>query len=213
MTRSTKALKDSAVETPKADKKASTKALMALIAKAITAVRTTVQSITAMEPIVAEAALAAFKHAEKTGDAMPMDRLVKDIEAVPHPMTKAMCLEVVAWVKANGPIYWDAQKKVHIRKPGQDGYKPFDTATAEKAAFYQTEQATKARKAGQDAHAQGMKPFTFKDFFGRVMGLEKTFQSALVKDKDGNIRGVVKEDQQKIEALIAAVKKAAVTAV
>ena len=199
--------------TPKAPTKANTKALMVLIAQAVTAVRATVQSITAMEPIVATAGLAALKHAKDHGDAMPLDRLVKDIEAVPHPMTKAMMLELVAWVKANSPVYWDAKKAVHLRKPDQEGYKPFDIAAAEAKAFFQTDQAVKARKAGQDAHAQGMKPFTFKDFFGRVMGLEKTFQSALVKDKDGNIRGVVKEDQAKIELLIAAVKKAAVTAV
>ena len=198
---------------PKPAGKAATKALMALIAQAVTAVRTTVQSITAMEPIVATAAIAALKHAEKTGDAMPMDRLVKDIQAVAHPMTKAMLLELVSWTKANSPIFWDAKQAIHLKKPGQDGYKPFDITSAETKAFFQTDQAVKARKAGADAHAQNMKPFAFKDFFGRVMGLQKTYEAALVADKDGNIRGVVKDDMKKIEALIASVKKAAVTAV
>ena len=201
------------VAAPKASTKTNTKALMALIATAVTAVRTTVQSITAMEPIVATAALAALKHADKTGDAMPMDRLVKDIDGVAHPMTKALMIELVAWVKANSPIYWDAKKAVHLKKPGQDGYKPFDIANAESKAFYQTEQAVKARKAGADAHKQGMKPFTFKDFFGRTMGLRKTYQAALVADKDGVVRGVVKEDQAKIEALLSALEKAATSAV
>lgn len=207
----TNALKSETVLTPatKGKGKAETKALMALIAKAVTAVRTTVQSVTQMEPIVADALLAALKHCEKHKDAMPIDRLVKDVTAIPHPLTKALALEMVAWVKTNSPIYWDAKKAVHLRKPTEEGYKPFDIAAAEKTPFHQTEQAIKARKAGADAHKSAMKPLSFKDMFGRAMGLRKTFEQALIADKDGNVKGVVPADKAKIETLLDNLDKAA----
>ena len=196
------------VKAPKGAK-AESKVLYALIATAVTAVRASVQSVQKMEPKVADALIVALRHGHKFGDVMPVDRLVKDIEAIPHPMTKALCLEMVAWVKANSPIYWDAKKAIHVRKPGEEGYKPYDLETAEATPFYKTKQAMAARKAGAKAHADNMKPYSFKDFFNRAVGMEKTLQSALVKDKDGNIRGIVPEDKAKIEAIVKAVKEAA----
>ncbi len=166
--------------------KASAAAVMELIAKAITGVKSFVQQVEKLEPLMADAALACLNHAREHGDCTLADRLVKEIPV--HPATKALKAELVDWFRQNSPIRWNAQSEVSMDK--ERGWKEDDLDKANDKAFYETTRAVNARDASQRAHANALTPITVETVLNRIRGIRKFVISATEKNKDGVVRGI-----------------------
>ncbi len=194
----------------------SVKGGLVLITSAVTGFKAALQGIVKAEPMVAEAALYAVRHAKDHGDVTLADRLVKDIKAAvmaiqgkgkTHPIADAMLNELVAWFRTNSPIRWDAKGKCTIDK--ERGWKDKDLENAESEAFHETERAQNARDAMLKAQTKALEPMTMADILGRIRGLRRTFESALKADKNGVVRGVKRGEAPKIRKLLEAVEESA----
>lgn len=181
------------------------KVVFRLVDIAIAAAGATLQSVQQLELRIKEASEACLLHAEEYGDAMPADRLVKGLMGKNHPTTTSLARELVIWFNSNSPIRWNAKGQVRIMKDTEEGYKPFDEVSAKETSFTETPQAERARKAADTAHKRALKPYTLKDFTGRLEGLRAQFKRAQEPDKNGDVRGIVKGDMPKIKSLLKAV--------
>lgn len=145
-----------------------------LIEAAIRGAKNVVQSITAVEPLIAKAANATLDHFAKHGDAMPADRLVKGLILLNHPASTAMARELMAWYRPISNIRWDSKHpfKVKVLKDGDEGYsdKEPDVAKGEETPFNETKQAKSARSMAEKAHANALKPADLSMMVGRAAG-------------------------------------------
>lgn len=177
-----------------------------LTGKAVDAVRVTMQSAALEKPIVHAAAMATLAHAEKYGDVTLADRLVKSIRDLGGEHANTTALYLVAWFRMRSPIRWDAKEAVRQAKEGEPGFKAYDTAAAEKEAFFQTPAAIEADKAAALTRKRvAGDPLTYDNIVARARGIRKTYEAALTKkDDDGNVKGINKGDKAKIVAFLAA---------
>jgi len=184
-------------------------AAIAAVDRVLKAAKTMLQSANEFEKELHIAAVKCLEHCEEHGDAMPMDRLVKGLQACAHPITTRFMLEVVAWAKGSSPIYWDAQGNVHVRKKGEEGYKDFDVQTAEEVPFNETAMAKRARELADKTHKNNLKEVDVSQFQNRVKGLRHFLEGATKPDKNGQVRGIKKGDKKKLFDLMDAIETAA----
>lgn len=176
-----------------------------VVESALIAARATKQSLEMCEASVKTATNACLAHYEKTGDMMPMDRLVKGLRELKHPTYTRMSAEIIAWCVLYSPIRWGADGKIKQLKEGDEGFKPVDQVKAQETSFTETPAAKRARSADAAATKKMLQPLTLKDFIGRLQGLRNTFKSAQEKDINGDIRGVDAKDMPKIKKLLSQV--------
>lgn len=188
--------------------KSSAATVMAMVEALGIAIKSHVQSTEQLEIKIAETAFAALKHAHDHGDVMPMDRIVKDLNI--HPTTRTLMQEVISWVRANSPIWWDAKGLPHQAKEGEPNYKPYNEEGAEKESFFRRPAAVRAREAANAAHENALKPYTLKSFIGRLHGLRKAYDSAKEPNAQGDIRGIARGEDKKIREFLKTVETAAV---
>lgn len=192
------------------DRNAATKTVMAGVEKFLVGYRATMQSVQLVEKQAGEQAVVCLKHAHDYGDVMPADRLVKGIMENPHPLSKAMHLELVSWFRANSPIRWDAKQKPRQAKEGEEGFKPYNEESAQETPFYETAQAKRSRVAADAAKKKSLEPATFKDFLNRAKGLTRWFETLNEADKNGDVRGIKSGEAAKIKRGIKAINEALV---
>lgn len=193
--------------------------VLKLVEKCILSAKTAVQSVTELENVITNTALATFKHAHDHGDVMPAHRLVIGLRGLNHPATTRLSLELVTWFRLFSPVYWDAKMQPHQRKEGEDGWKEYDEEGAEGTPFNQTDMALNARKAMDDAHAAKLKEVTLQSAVNRARGVLKFISGAKKADKNGQVRGIKTEDEaaindfsQKLDAFLSGFTKKEVAA-
>lgn len=198
--------KDSEAPAVEAGAKKSSANVLMLQAKAISAIKNTIQTMGLERPLIHAGAMATLAHAEKYGDVTLADRYVKGIRDLGGEHANTIALYLVAWFRVRSPIRWDAKEQVRQAKEGEPGYKGYDVAGAEKEAFFQTPAAIEADKAAALTRKRvAGDPLTFDNIVARARGLRKTYEAALTKkDDDGNVKGINKGDKAKIVAFLAA---------
>lgn len=180
-----------------------------LVDKVFRSAKTLSQSKDVFERDLKEAAEACLHYAhEHNNDARPMDRLVKGLFSMKHPMFSQFAREIVAWARLNSPIRFKADGSVTVLSEGDEGYKAYDPDSAVETPFYATAPAKRARENADKAHKRGMEPYTYKDFMNRVRGLARTFYQAQQPDKNGDTRGIIKKDMPKIKGLLDSIASA-----
>lgn len=185
------------------------RACLLLVEKVFRSAKTLNQSKDIFESDLKEASEACLIYAhEHNNDARPMDRLVKGLLAMKHPMFTGFAREIIAWARLNSPIRFKADGSVTVLSEGDEGYKDYNQEQAIETPFYATAPATRARENADKAHKRGMEPYTYKDFMNRVRGLARTFYQAQRPDKNGDTRGILKKDQAKIKQLLDSIASA-----
>lgn len=193
-----------------ASKNTASKTVMLGVEKFLTGVKATMQSVLLLEKQASEQAVICLQHANDYGDVMPADRLVKGLAEHPHPLTKAMGMELVAWFRANSPIRWDSKAKPRQAKETEEGYKPYNEESAKETPFFETAQAKRSRTAADAARKKALEPATFKDFLNRAKGLTRWFETLNEADKNGDVRGIKNGEAAKIKRGIKAINEALV---
>jgi len=188
------------------------KACMTIVNAALTAHKVTVQSVRELEVRLNEAALSAVKYCQTTGDTRPAMRLVKGMMENPHPLTKGLLPEIVAYIKANSPIRFDTKGEPTLLKEGQAGYTPFKIEEAETKAFYERPEAQKARAIGAAAAAKALGTLTVKDILAKGNGLSKMVTDAEKPNAEGKVRGIDEKSKATILNMVTAAEKAAMEA-
>lgn len=183
------------------------------LTKAVTALKSTFQAFSKLEPVLADASLAALEHAQQFRDARPANRLVQSVMEIGKATNRAnqakmLRAEMVSWFVANSPIYWDTDGNVHVRKEGEKGYKGFNREEAAKTSFYERPQAKAAREQAERAQANALAVITPTVALNRLKGMLTWFERAAaeVDATTNKPRVIVKADKIKsaIKAAIAA---------
>jgi len=175
---------------------------MKLVDKLLLSAKTMLQSVTQFEVELQSAALKCLEHAETHGDVMPMDRLVKGLREMNHPVTTRFSDEIIAWVRGVSPIRWYAKGNPRQMKEGEDGYKPYAVQDGEETPFNETAMAKRARAAADAAHKRGLEPITGQDVLNRIQGVIKFVQSANQANRNGEVRGIKSGENAKIKRIV-----------
>jgi hypothetical protein len=185
------------------------KQVLALIDKAITGVKTTVQSLVALEALVHDAASGCILHAEKHGDTGPADRLMKGLEENPHPLTKNLSAELAAWFREFSPIRWNAKKQIKLLKEGDPDYAAFNTKESQETPFNKRPQAIKARAIATNAGRNALKPVDTNMMQARLDGNVKFLENAKKPDANGQVRGIANGQDALLKGMAEAASEAA----
>lgn len=177
-------------------KAASLKLCADTLAKAITGLKSAFQGLSRLEPVLNSACIAALNHANAYRDARPAHAIIKNVmeigKTTDHVNTaRQYRAEIVAWFRANSPIYWDKDGNVHVHKDGETGFKPFTPEAAAKEAFYDRPAAKEARTAAAKASERTLNPVDAGMLRARIYGLKTFIESAEKPNADGKVRGVI----------------------